>query len=104
MADRFKMRSPMHRVCPAVAVFAILAAASCCAGAEDDAPQVASIFERRCLSCHNSAEKKGGLSLATAKDMLAGGESGAILVSGKPAESLLLDFVTGEKPEMPKSG
>ena len=64
----------------------------------------AAVFERRCVSCHNGTEKKGGLSLATAKEIVAGGESGAILVPGKPDESLILDYITGDTPEMPKSG
>jgi hypothetical protein len=72
--------------------------------AAETAPPAAAVFERRCVSCHNKAEKKGGLSLASAKEILAGGESGQILVPGKPAESLILDYITGEKPEMPKSG
>ena len=62
------------------------------------------IFERRCLSCHNAADRKGGLSLATRKDLLVGGDSGAAIAPGKPSESLLLDFITGDKPEMPKTG
>ena len=68
------------------------------------APPAASVFERRCVNCHNGAQKKGGLSLASGKDILAGGESGAVVQPGKPAESLLLDYITGDKPEMPKSG
>src|SRR5688572_19072073 len=67
-------------------------------------PPAAAVFERRCVSCHNGTEKKGGLSLASAKDIFAGGESGLILVAGKPGESLILDYITGDKPEMPKSG
>ncbi|HUE69771.1 MAG TPA: DUF1549 domain-containing protein [Pirellulaceae bacterium] len=59
------------------------------------------VFERHCLQCHNDAEKKGGLSLATAKSALAG-ESGVILEPGKPDSSLILDYITGDKPEMPK--
>jgi mono/diheme cytochrome c family protein len=65
---------------------------------------VAEVFERRCVSCHSSKEKKGGLSLATRDALLAGGESGPVVVPGKPAESLLLDYITGDEPEMPKSG
>jgi hypothetical protein len=72
--------------------------------AAEPAPPVASVFERRCLSCHNAAEKKGGLSLASAQEILAGGDSGAVVVPGKPAESSILDFISGEKPEMPKTG
>ena len=52
---------------------------------------IAPIFERRCLSCHNGAEKKGKLSLQTEMEALAGGENGAAIEPGKPAASLLLD-------------
>jgi hypothetical protein len=72
--------------------------------AAEPVPPVTSVLERRCLSCHDQAQKNGGLSLATAKEILAGGESGAVVVPGKPAESSILDFITGEKPEMPKTG
>jgi len=72
--------------------------------ADDFNKTVAAIFERRCLSCHNNKDKKGGLSLVTQRDLLAGGENGAVVAPGKPAESLLLDYVTGDKPAMPKTG
>jgi mono/diheme cytochrome c family protein len=65
---------------------------------------IAPIFERRCLSCHNGAEKKGNLSLQTEKEAFAGGENGAAIEPGKPAASLLLDYISGDKPEMPKKG
>ncbi|MGI8982532.1 MAG: DUF1553 domain-containing protein [Pirellulaceae bacterium] len=65
---------------------------------------IAPIFEQRCLSCHNGAEKKGKLSLQTEKEALAGGENGAAIEPGKPAGSLLLDYISGDKPEMPKKG
>ncbi len=65
---------------------------------------IAPIFERRCLSCHNGAEKKGKLSLQTEKEVLDGGENGAAIEPGKPAGSLLLDYISGDKPEMPKKG
>ena len=68
----------------------------------DFARGVGLVFERHCLQCHNDSEKKGGLSLTTAKAALAGGESGAIIEPGKPDSSLILDFITGDKPEMPK--
>ncbi len=85
---------------------ALLTLIVCCfkpANADDDAKVIA-IFERRCVSCHSASEKKGGLSLSTLKDLQAGGDSGEVVASGKPAESLLLDYITGDKPEMPKSG
>ena len=67
-------------------------------------PAVAAIFEKRCLECHQGDEKKGGLSLQSRADLLAGGESGSAIESGKPAASLLLDMVRGDKPAMPKKG
>jgi mono/diheme cytochrome c family protein len=70
----------------------------------DFARQVAPIFERRCVSCHNQTERKGGLSVETSAAALAGGESGAMIEPGQPENSFLLDYITGDKPEMPKSG
>ncbi len=66
--------------------------------------QVAPVFEQHCVSCHSGAKPKGGFSLTTAKAALAGGESGGDVVPGKPDESQLLDFISGDKPAMPKSG
>lgn len=48
---------------------------------------VAPIFSARCGACHGTTKKKGGLSLATRDSILAGGEDGAVIVSGKPDES-----------------
>ena len=64
--------------------------------------QVAPIFERHCVSCHQGAQPKGGLALTTQMAALAGGESGAAIEPLKPDESLLIEYITGEKPEMPK--
>ncbi len=71
--------------------------------AQDFRQQIDQIFERHCLSCHHGEKAKGGLALSDAGHALAGGESGAAIVPGKPEESLLLDYISGEKPEMPKN-
>jgi hypothetical protein len=63
---------------------------------------VAGILGQRCLGCHSAADRKGGLSLATAADALRGGDGGAAIVPGDVAGSLLMDMVSGEAPEMPK--
>ena len=81
-----------------------LIAANGAATAADVASDAVAIFEHRCVSCHNAVDRKGGLSLSSHKDMLAGGDSGPVLVANKPAESALLHYVTGDKPEMPKMG
>ncbi len=64
--------------------------------------EVAPILEQHCLRCHGPNTSRGGLSLATAMDLAAGGDSGPVLVVGKPDDSLLLEMVSGEKPKMPK--
>jgi hypothetical protein len=65
---------------------------------------VAPILERKCLSCHEGKDAKGELSLATRELALAGGEGGESIVPGKPDESSLLDYISGDSPEMPKEG
>jgi mono/diheme cytochrome c family protein len=66
--------------------------------------RVAPIFERRCLSCHNTSDRKGGLSLETEKGLETGGDSGPPIVAGEPEESHLLDLITPERgrAKMPK--
>ena len=65
---------------------------------------IAPILERRCVGCHNDQDSKGGLSLQSAAGFRAGGDGGAAVVAGDPAGSLLLEYVSGDKPEMPKEG
>jgi hypothetical protein len=66
--------------------------------------RVAPVLEARCIRCHGGATTKGGLSLRTAEAIRAGGENGPPVEPGKPAESLLLEMVAGEKPAMPRGG
>ncbi len=66
--------------------------------------QVAPLLEQRCVNCHQGEKPKGGLSLTTLEGLLAGGESGPAIVPGKSNEGLLVEYVSGEKPEMPKAG
>jgi hypothetical protein len=67
---------------------------------------VGPLLERRCLSCHNPTDRKGGLSLASADETIAGGASGPAIAPGEPEASYLLDLVTPRdgKAEMPKDG
>ena len=64
---------------------------------------VGQIFERHCVRCHNDEDHKGGLSLTTHKALLKGGDNGTAITAGKPADSLLMQYVQGDKPEMPKN-
>ncbi len=58
----------------------------------------------KCLGCHGDGSRMGGLSLATRKAMLAGGKRGPALIPGKPAESLLIQMISGGTPRMPLQG
>ncbi len=65
---------------------------------------VALILEKNCLECHNGNDPQGGLSLETKAVAFTGGESGEVIKPGDVDESLLIDYVTGPDPEMPKKG
>ena len=60
------------------------------------------ILKRHCWGCHSGGEAKGGFSVDTVADMLEGGDGGASFEAGKPSESLLLEMITGDEPEMPQ--
>ncbi len=60
------------------------------------------VFKAKCLTCHSSSVRQGGLSLETREDVLRGGKSGAAAVAGKPSDSLLLAMVISGK--MPMGG
>jgi hypothetical protein len=69
----------------------------------DFAHAIAPIFESHCIRCHQTANKKGDLSLATIDDLTAN----QFIVPGDPDGSHLIEVVTaaaGEKPQMPKEG
>lgn len=60
---------------------------------------ISGILVRRCLECHNSIDASGGLDLSRQKGILDGGDSGEVVVSGKPEESILIErVVAGEMP------
>jgi mono/diheme cytochrome c family protein len=65
--------------------------------------EVRPILLRRCHGCHQPAKAGGKLDATTYEALVAGGKRGAGVTPGKPAESLLILYVTGEKkPQMPK--
>jgi len=74
------------------------------AGADDDyfRNRIAPILEQHCVRCHEGTTPTGGLSLSTSSAFRSGGESGPPIVPGKPGESRLLDYVSGDEPLMPK--
>jgi hypothetical protein len=56
--------------------------------------RVAPLLVRNCLGCHNASDSKGGLNLSTRTTALKGGDSGAVLVPGKPEKTYLIERVT----------
>ena len=59
----------------------------------------------RCFKCHSEAMTKGGLRLDSSEGMQKGGETGPVVIVGKPDESLLLQAVRHENGlKMPPDG
>src|SRR6266511_1149495 len=56
------------------------------------------LFDTACVKCHGKGKDKGGFSLETREVFLKGGDSGASIVPGKSAESLLIELVSGLDP------
>lgn len=79
--------------------------------AQDLTPEQAAFFEskirpvliKECFGCHSDKTGKirGGLRLDTRQLMLVGGESGPVIVPGKPNESLLLKSMIHDGLAMP---
>jgi hypothetical protein len=93
----------MHR--PVAYAFVAVFASCPVATHADDAffrERVAPIFEARCVACHEGSKPKGGLSLVSTATFTKGGDSGAVIVPGKPDESLLIEYISGDDPQMPK--
>src|SRR5258708_267377 len=75
------------------------------AGADDGARKplfradIQPLFEPKCLRCHNTKVRKAELDLSTHAAVLKGGESGPVVVPGKPEESPLYEMVhEGQMP------
>ena len=64
----------------------------------------AAVFRSYCLDCHSDLRQRGGLRLDVGAHALKGGDSGAVIVPGNPAESLLLQKISlphGNEDAMP---
>lgn len=78
-----------------------------------DSPDSVAYFESKvrpvlvehCTPCHGEKKQKGGLRLDTAAGVKAGGESGPVLVAGKPDESRLIRAIRYDGDlQMPPDG
>lgn len=82
-------------------------------GLRADDASASDLFEKRirpllierCHKCHAGEKTKGGLRLDSAKALQQGGETGVVVVPGKPDESLLIQAVRHENGlKMPPDG
>jgi hypothetical protein len=63
------------------------------------------VFRANCAGCHNATNASGGLKLVTFDDLLVGGKHGAAVVPGDAKQSLLIQYVRGDRsPKMPMGG
>ena len=84
-----------------VVIFAAVAAASGGVRAEVEyVGQVKPLLRERCYACHGALKQEGGLRLDTARMILRGGDSGAAVIPGDAAGSLLVARVmAGDEDE-----
>ncbi len=61
----------------------------------NDYAAVAALVAQHCLDCHAAQEPEGKLVMETFESLMKGGESGAALVPGKSADSLLVKMLEG---------
>lgn len=66
--------------------------------------KVRPILVQNCQKCHGAEKQKGDLRLDLKAGIMAGGESGAAVVPGKPEESLLVEAINYDSFEMPPDG
>ena len=55
--------------------------------------KVRPLLIERCYECHSDKKQKGGLRLDSQPGWLAGGDTGAVIVPGDPAKSLLIEAI-----------
>ncbi len=93
------------RVALTIPLLSLLAIPSATASAEDVSfyRQVRPILQRRCSGCHSPAKQGGELVLTSYEAFLKGGEGGPGFVAGKPDESVIMNYISGEEPEMPRN-
>lgn len=85
-------------------VLAALIATPCFAGV-DFVTEVQPVLTAKCLGCHAGASAQAGLRLHTRADLLTGGVSGAAILPGNGADSLLVKKIAGTQgPRMPPAG
>lgn len=60
------------------------------------------ILQRHCSGCHQPAKAGGKLVVTSFEELQKGGEAGAGFVAGQADDSVLLQYIVGDPPEMPR--
>lgn len=86
--------------------FLLLSLALPVSAAVDFSHEVVPILKKHCADCHLGDKKKGGFSMNTRADFLAGSENGKVAEPGKPETALLLKLLTftDSDEQMPPKG
>ena len=63
---------------------------------------VAPIIRANCVGCHNAKVRKGGLDLSSPADIQQGGDTGEVVVAGRPDKSRLFTLLRDGKMPPPK--
>ncbi|MGI9457181.1 MAG: DUF1549 domain-containing protein, partial [Aeoliella sp.] len=87
-----------------LAAYAVGASNTAAAPPSDDTfgREIAPILQHHCVRCHKTSDPKGDLDLTQHATVMVG--DGAVVDAGDPDQSILLDMVSGDQPEMPKEG
>ena len=97
-------RFSCRRLAAVVCALELVLAATGLPARADDPPdfsrEVKPILKHHCAKCHTGTRKKGGFSINTREALLAGGESGTVVVPGKAGESYFIDMLTEEDPDL----
>ncbi len=96
------MKSPSH----SIAAFAFLLCSLEYGSAIDFPHEIVPILRTHCADCHMEDSMKGGFSMNTREDLLAGSENGEVVLPGRGADSLLVELVATQDPtlRMPPKG
>src|SRR5262249_53749020 len=76
------------------------------AGLEFFEKEIRPILVEHCVKCHGGEKVRGGLKLTSGPNLRQGGDSGPVVMPGKPDESLLVKAIRYNDPDlkMPPTG
>jgi hypothetical protein len=92
-----------------ISATSVASLAGVCAGVEparpDFAKDIAPIFAKYCVGCHNATDLEGELSLESFEELQKGGSQGTVIVPGRGDASRMVRVLSGEiEPAMPPEG